>query len=214
MAKITGPLLSFGARGSIGKTIVAASWKGRNYMRQHVVPSNPNTTAQQNQRALFRWLNAVYKTAPSLVTAAWDAYASGQVMTGRNGFVKINGPLLFGQTDLQLLTFSGGAKGGLPAAGMTATGGALQITVALTAPALPDGWTIAQAEAAVIADQDPFTENLYTISSGFDISDPYSIVITGLTAATPYQVCGWFKYNKPDGSIAYGPASLDQASTS
>lgn len=213
MAKITGPLLSFGARGSIGKTIVAAAWKGRSYMRQHVIPANPNTTAQQQQRALFRWLNAVYKTAPALVTAAWDAYASGQVMTGRNGFLKINGPLLFGETDLIKLTFSGGAKGGLPTGGIAAVGGANQITITVTAPELPPGWTIAQAEAAVIVDQDPYTENLYTISAGFDASAAYEIVITGLEAATTYQVAAWFKYNKPDASIAYGPASLAQEAT-
>lgn len=214
MAKITGPLLSFSARGSIGKTIVAASWKGRGYMRQHVIPSNPNTTAQQSQRALFRWINAVYKTAPSIVTEAWDAYASGQVMTGRNGFVKINAPLLFGQTDINLLTFSTGAKGGLPAAGLASVGGALQITATLTAPTLPEGWTIAQAEAAAIQAQDPFTENLYTVAANFDETAPYEVVITGLSAATEYQVAAWFKYNKPDGSIAYGPASLAQTTTS
>ena len=28
MAKVTGPLLSMGARGTIGKSIVMASWKG------------------------------------------------------------------------------------------------------------------------------------------------------------------------------------------
>lgn len=50
MAKLKAPLLSFGASGALGKTIVLFPWKGINAVRTYVVPSNPNTTPQQTQR--------------------------------------------------------------------------------------------------------------------------------------------------------------------
>lgn len=33
--------------------VVGGSWKGTNYLREYVIPSNPNTTAQQTQRTKF-----------------------------------------------------------------------------------------------------------------------------------------------------------------
>lgn len=51
MAKLKAPLLSLGASGSIAKTLTYFTWKGLNVVREHVVPSNPNTALQQTQRA-------------------------------------------------------------------------------------------------------------------------------------------------------------------
>lgn len=207
MAKVSAPLLSFSAGGSIAKTQVYAKWKGRPYVRQHVIPSNPNTADQQLTRNTFTWLNNVWKNGPTLLQAPWDLYAQGQVLTGRNAFVGQNTRALRSETDLADMILSPGAKGGIIAAGMVATGGALSISVALTAPALPTGWTITQGVAVAIRDQDPQTEVLYAVASGFDATDPYAINLTGLAAATDYLCGGWFEYAKPDGSVAYG-ASL------
>ena len=193
MAKVSAPLLSFSAGGSIAKTQVYAKWKGRPYVRQHVIPSNPNTADQQLTRNTFTWLNNVWKNGPTLLQAPWDLYAQGQVLTGRNAFVGQNTRALRSETDLADMILSPGAKGGIIAAGMVATGGALSISVALTAPALPTGWTITQGVAVAIRDQDPQTEVLYAVASGFDATDPYAINLTGLGAATDYLCGGWFE---------------------
>ncbi len=50
MAKLKAPLFSLGASGQIGKALVYFGWKGLNVVREHVVPSNPKTTAQTTQR--------------------------------------------------------------------------------------------------------------------------------------------------------------------
>ncbi|KKM06256.1 hypothetical protein LCGC14_1745880, partial [marine sediment metagenome] len=50
MAKLKGPLFSLGASGQIAKALVYFPWKGLNLVREHVVPSNPNTTGQVTQR--------------------------------------------------------------------------------------------------------------------------------------------------------------------
>lgn len=207
MAKVNAPLLSFSAGGAIAKTQVYSKWKGRPYVRQHVIPSNPNTAEQQLTRNTFSWINNVWKNGPTLLQAPWDLYAQGQVLTGRNAFVGQNTRALRSEVDLADMILSPGAKGGIIAAAMVATGGALAISVALTAPALPTGWTITQGVAVAIRDQDPQTEVLYAMASGFDATDPYTINLTGLAAATDYLVGGWFEYAKPDGSTAYG-ASL------
>ena len=207
MAKVNAPLLSFSASGTIAGTQTYSRWKGRPYVRQRVTPANPNTAGQQLTRNTFTWINNVWKNAPALLTAPWDLYATGQVLTGRNAFVGQNVRALRSQTDLINMIASPGAKGGIIPAAMVATGGANQISMAVTAPSLPVGWSIVQAVGIVIADQDPQTETLYTMGSGFDATSTYAVVITGLLAATDYFCAAWFEYLKPDGSTAYS-ASL------
>lgn len=54
MAKLTAPLMSLSASGAIAKALVFFPWKGLNVARQYVVPSNPNSTAQQTQRGYIK----------------------------------------------------------------------------------------------------------------------------------------------------------------
>ena len=51
MAKVTGGLLSLSSSGSIADTLTFSKWKGRPYVRQRVVPANPQSTAQQTTSA-------------------------------------------------------------------------------------------------------------------------------------------------------------------
>lgn len=208
MAKTSGPLLSFDARASIGKTLVYSNWKGIPYARRWVQPANPNTVAQQGVRNVFKWLASVWSYLPSEVREGWNAYASGQPLTGPNAFQKFNVSPLKGETDLTNFLFSPSAKSGPVDGGMVVTPGSSQLSVALTAPDLPSGWTIVQAVAAAIRDQDPSTGVLYEVTAATDDTSTYACVLTGLTASEDYAVGGWFKYERPDGSFAYGRASM------
>lgn len=213
MAVLTGPLLSFSARKSIGKTLTYSNWKGIPYARQRVIPANPNTTAQQATRGTFAWLMHLWSYAPALVTDGWNAYADGQPMTGRNAFAKFNVSDLRDASDLTNFVMSPAAKSGPVAAGAVFTPGDDQITVTITAPELPQGWTIASAIAAAIQQQDPQDGTLFTWAAGEDDTSTYEVVLTGLESATTY-VCGaWFKFLRPDGSFAYGPALQGTALT-
>lgn len=211
MAITTAPLLSFDARGAIAKTQVYSSWKGRQYARRYVVPSNPNTSAQQLTRNTFAWLQNAWKYMPGDVVLAWDAYARTSRFTAINGFIKQNLASLRSQTDLANFLFSPAANGGIAAGGATFTPGATKVTVAVTAPTLPNGWTISKAIGAAIADQDPQTEALYVVSSSNDATAPYSFDITGLTTAQLYECGAWFEYTKADGTLAYGQATMGTA---
>lgn len=53
MAKVTGPLMSLDASGTIGKTAVFSKWKGQNYVRLRVVPQNNQTSGQQDARTML-----------------------------------------------------------------------------------------------------------------------------------------------------------------
>lgn len=212
MAKLTGALLSFASSGSIAKTLVYSKWKGRPYARQHVVPANPQTSAQQLTRNAFRWLQAVFAFGTAQFVATWQLVATGQVLTDRNAWTKANLPTLRPATDITGILFSAGAKGGLPPASIAVTPGAGQLSVALGSPALPTGWAITQAIAVCLASQDPQTASMYTMTEAVDASSPYTCVLTGLTPTVPYEVGAWFEFTKPDGSVAYG-ASLQGTGT-
>lgn len=206
MARTVAPLLSFSASGQIAKTQVYSRWKGRPYVRRYAIPANPNTVAQQATRSTFAWLNGIWRYYPTAARSAWALYAVSRQFTDRNAFIKQNLADLIGQADLTNLTISPSALSGLAAAGMVLTAGTDKITVALTAPALPTGWTITSAHAAAIPDQDPQTGTDFEVGYAFDASAPYSFDITGLTTGDDYLVGGWFEFLRDDGKTAYGPS--------
>jgi hypothetical protein len=214
MAKPTAPLLSFGASGQIGETLVYGTWRGRKYARRYLIPSNPQTAEQQLTRGVFSFLQAAWKTAPPLVQAPSERYIFGKPLTARNRWTQQNLSALRGETDLNNMVMSAGAFGGLPPTAVVATPGTGDITVAITAPSvLPTGWTIQAAVAACIPDGDPETSTLTTIVAGEDLTSTYSIVLAGLDTVL-YQVRGWLRWVRPDGSIAYSPDLADTATPS
>lgn len=96
MAKVTGPLLSLDASGSVASTMTFSRWKGRNYVRQRVIPTYSNTALQAAIRDLVRdasilWksngtdgvttINAGYKTA-------YETAAASQAISGFNLFMR------------------------------------------------------------------------------------------------------------------------------
>jgi len=205
MAKPTAPLLSFGASGQLGKTLVYGSWRGRQYVRRHVTPSNPQSAEQTVTRNCFSFLQSVYKFAPALVTDVWTAAARGLPATDRNMFTKSNLPVLRGESDLANIVLSNGALGGPPPSGLVVTPGNNLLTCDVSVPAtVPQGWTIYSAIVACIEDQDPDTGVLFTITAGEDLTSTYQVVLSGLNE-NPYEVRAWLKWNRPDGSFAYSP---------
>jgi hypothetical protein len=208
MATTSGPLLSFDARQSLGKTIVYSTWKGISYARRWVLPANPKTAAQTDTRNTFKWLMSVWTFMPAIVQESWNAYAEGQPMTGRNALAKFNVAQLKNDADLTDFLFAPSAKSGPIDGGIVVTPGAGQLSVALTAPTLPVGWTIVAGRAAAIRQQDPQTGVLYTVTAAEDLTTPYAAVLTGLTAGQVHRVGAWFKYQKPDLSFAYGRATM------
>ncbi len=69
MAKVTGPLMSLDASGTVANTAVFSKWKGRNYVRLRVIPQNPQSAGQQLTRG---YLAVLSKAAKAVLTAFKD----------------------------------------------------------------------------------------------------------------------------------------------
>jgi hypothetical protein len=65
-------MLSISASGQFAKTLVYFTWKGLNVARQHVVPTNPKTTAQNTQRGYVQDAVAGIHTAMADATYPID----------------------------------------------------------------------------------------------------------------------------------------------
>ncbi len=215
MAKLHGPLLSFGAQGQIGKTLVTSSWRGVKYARQYVIPANPRTVAQQTNRTLFAFMREMYKLAPGVVREPWIAFAKGRPFTDFNKFVGENVRLLQGASTLTAAIMSPGARGGLPPQAVNAdpTANPGEIEVEVLAPIqLPDGWTVTEVAACACAQQDPTTIFDAPFVAGTVASPSDTVTLTGLPPATPCVAWGWVVYERPDGLPAYS-VSLSEAVT-
>lgn len=70
--------------GQAGKAGVFAHWKGRQYRRKYVIPSNPNTIPQQTIRGYFTAAVTEWHTWLSIQRLAFDYLATGQVLSGFN----------------------------------------------------------------------------------------------------------------------------------
>jgi len=89
MARVNGPFLSIDASGKLYNTLVASIWKGRNYMRGHFIPTNPNTDPQKVVRNRFKaavlaWQTLYWADQLTWNIAARDVYPP---ISGFNYFV-------------------------------------------------------------------------------------------------------------------------------
>jgi len=75
-----------------GKTagLVAASWKGRQYVRRHVIPANPNTAAQQAVRNSLARCVLLWRSLAAFTKAWLDSYGADYRMSGYNVFMSKN----------------------------------------------------------------------------------------------------------------------------
>lgn len=217
MAVVTAPLLSFSARGQIAKSQVYASWKGRPYVRRYTIPAFRRSDEQNLTRNTFSWLNNTWKFSSGIFQAPWVAFAQGKVLTDRNAFLQQNIPFLRELTTNVGMVMSPGAKGGI---GVTPviTPAATTLTVVATPPDVSGlGWTVVSLNAMAIAEQDPQSEELFTMHTGTpDTTSTYSVPITGLVTATQYVVGAWFIYQRSASltDLAYGPSAGISATTS
>jgi hypothetical protein len=210
MAVLTGPLMSLSASGTIAKTLTYGTWKGIQYARTRVIPANPQSSSQTQTRTVFTFLQDYYKFAPTIAREPWIAAVTGIPMTAQNLLISKNISAMRTQTDLDAMVLSPGAKGGTPPSAIISTPGSGTLTVAVTAPTLPAGWTITAAQGVVIKDQDPHLALASSPVAVEDTTSTYSLVFSGLTGGSIYQIGVWLKWLTPNGDAAYSVALRDQ----
>lgn len=217
MAKVTGPLLSLGASGSVGKSLVFGDWRGVKYARQHVTPANPRSTAQTVTRSTFQFADDQFKRMLALAQSPFIEGAKGRPLTPRNIFIGSFVRLLRGASDFTNYQASPGVNGGLPLAAFTATAGASagEIDVSADIPALPLGWTHDAVIFTAFLDRDPavqmtdFMQESEVLEASWAAGPPKvaSATMTGLDAAADYVVSAFLRSTRQDGITAYGVSS-------
>jgi hypothetical protein len=212
MPKVTAPLLSFGASGQIAKSQVYSTWKGVPYVRRYAIPANPRTTKQVNNRSIWAMINGAWLYAPAAIRNAFNGFAVGKPLTGRNKFFQDNQKLLATDpppADITGFVMSPGSGGGLPPSNLIVAHTANTLTLSATIPAAPDGWSITKVWGGAILNQDPTDDfsGKWTVAS--DDTAPYSVALTGLTNAVEYAVGLWIEWVRPDGKTAYSISISD-----
>lgn len=80
--------------------MVFSKWRGINYVRSRVTPSNPNTQAQQDVRNSLARCVDMWQGMQATFTAAWDYVASGKSYSGYNRMVSENRAVEEAQTGI------------------------------------------------------------------------------------------------------------------
>jgi len=100
------PSFLIGSMSGKAGNAVAAVWKGIQYIRQHVIPTNPNTVDQQAQRARFSLIVSWWHALSEAVVAYLDILAEGQGQSGFNLFQSRNVKDLYAVVDPRLIPLS------------------------------------------------------------------------------------------------------------
>jgi len=90
MAILNGPLMSLDASGSVAGALTFSKWKGRNYVRQLVVPANPKTVKQVSVRAMMKFLSQGWAAVGATPKATWNAPAAADSVSAFNAFIQRN----------------------------------------------------------------------------------------------------------------------------
>ena len=90
MVKVAGPMFSLSASGTLANAITFATWKGRPYVRERVIPSNPKSGAQVGRRAMFTFLSQEWAGLSTAQKATWETLADADTISPYNAYVKAN----------------------------------------------------------------------------------------------------------------------------
>ncbi|KKL89444.1 hypothetical protein LCGC14_1914640 [marine sediment metagenome] len=87
MVKVYGPLFSLDASGTLAKAVTFSKWKGRPYVRQRVIPSNPKSGPQTGMRAMLKFLSQQWTNLDSTEKADWLTRATATTISNFNAYV-------------------------------------------------------------------------------------------------------------------------------
>lgn len=99
MARVTFSPLIADIRGKTADAVFA-SWKGRNYVRQRVIPANPQTAAQTLVRNSLAECVAIWQQLPAALQTGYETAAANLNISGYNDMVGRNRAVLQAATQL------------------------------------------------------------------------------------------------------------------
>lgn len=184
------------------KDTVFSKWKGINYIRSRVIPSNPKSAGQILVRESLAALVEAWQINISSHWDSWKTFANGKNYSGFNAFIAAN---VVNVRDAAGLI---GAKPGTEAklTAVTAAGGAGAGDIAITyAPTpVPAGYTY---EALAIEEGGKFVKH---VSWAAATASPQTI--SGLNTGKVYCIAVWkSKVASPDEDWSESVADCDTA---
>ena len=90
MVRVYAPLMSMDASGTLADAATFSKWKCRNYVRQRVVPANPNSGPQMSVRAMMRFLSQAWDALSAANKATWQTRADQTIISTFNAFTSYN----------------------------------------------------------------------------------------------------------------------------
>lgn len=204
MAKISLSPLVVDIRNKVAD-MVFSKWRGINYVRSRVVPSNPNTAAQQAVRNSLARCVDMYQGMQATIKAAWIYVASGKSYSGYNQMVSENRSKEEAATEITAAPTTDVAS--LATLSAATGSSATEIDVTFTPSPVPAG-----DKLQVFARKTSTTGEKTVITETFEIAaaqtSPQTLTM-GL-AATAYIIHGALS----DDTLARAGASLSDAATS
>lgn len=207
MALSPGGLLALSASGSLGKLETFSRWRGLPYARRRVKPVQPDTLAQQDYQAIFRWVSSLWV---HMGGSFRDGFTRGTVTRNehdRLAFLQANLHALAGKTDLADLVFSRRWLRGQDATSLTVTPGAGSLTVQAHTYPLPAGWLNLLAVIWLIRDQDPRQPINWQRNIAGYIGPPFTHTFAGLTPGTLYRAGAFFYVEPTPSTFGYGASA-------
>lgn len=94
MPKVTGPLFSLSAAGTLGKTLIYQNSPRGPIVKNYAAPTNPNSTAQQTQRTAFADASRLFEELTTYERASWMPDDATPNATDKTHFFQANLPRL------------------------------------------------------------------------------------------------------------------------
>ncbi len=188
MATVSGPLFSLGASGTVGGSIVFATWKGRPYVRRHAIPSNPKSVSQLSVRAMMRFLSQFWTSLSVSEKADWETRAAVTNISPFNAYIAYNMDR-WGREEYpsqQDPATETGTPGTLTTE--TATAGVRSITISDTVSVLADNWGILLYRS-VTTGFTPSRNNMYHVMPAVSAAT-FTFLDTAVIVGTPYYYRG------------------------
>ena len=90
MVRTRGALLSLDASGTLAKTLVHSSCRGKPYTKRHVIPMDPKTQKQLAGRAAMRWLQNAWPKVSAANRVTWAELATQDNLPLYQAFLRYN----------------------------------------------------------------------------------------------------------------------------